>query len=273
MNVDDESPFCRLHEQSPQIYCFSTGRIPPFRLPQDFPLNTTTLLYGVPSGCSFGSIVALEWLGLPYRLTRIAMPQEVISDDYRRLNPVAETPTLITAGGETISESMAILNHLGAHGVGTGLAFAQGTPDFDRLNQMLAFLNTTFFNAFSALWHALEHGSEGAEQRVLTDYGRGKVERAHAVLERLLGDRPWLLGEQRTLADAYFIGIARWTRYHDVADRRDYPNLQRLFEKLETDPAVIFAHAIEAERPAVSAGGFLGHVSLQDVLEPFRTAA
>lgn len=236
-------------------------------------MNTTTLLYGVPSGCSFGSIVALEWLGLPYRLSRIAMPEDVTSDDYRRLNPVAETPTLITPDGEAISESMAILNHLGARGLGTGLAFAQGTRDFDRLNQMLAFLNTTFFNAFSPLWHALEHGSEGTEKRVLTDYGRGKVVRAHAVLEQMLGDRPWLLGDQRTLADAYFIGIARWTRYHDVADRRDYPRLQRLFEQLEADPAVIFAHAIEAERPAVSAGGFLGHVSLREVLEPSRAAA
>lgn len=236
-------------------------------------MNTTTLLYGVPSGCSFGSIVALEWLGLPYRLSRIAMPEDVTSDDYRRLNPVAETPTLITPDGEAISESMAILNHLGARGLGTGLAFAQGTRDFDRLNQMLAFLNTTFFNAFSPLWHALEHGSEGTEKRVLTDYGRGKVVRAHAVLEQMLGDRPWLLGDQRTLADAYFIGIARWTRYHDVADRRDYPRLQRLFEQLEADPAVIFAHAIEAERPAVSAGGFLGHVSLCEVLEPSRAAA
>lgn len=236
-------------------------------------MNTTTLLYGVPSGCSFGSIVALEWLRLPYRLSRIAMPEEVTSVDYRRLNPVAETPTLITPDGEAISESMAILNHLGARGLGTGLAFAQGTRDFDRLNQMLAFLNTTFFNAFSPLWHALEHGSEGTEKRVLTDYGRGKVEHAHAVLERMLGDRPWLLGDQRTLADAYFIGIARWTRYHDVADRRDYPRLQRLFEQLEADPAVIFAHAIEAERPAVSAGGFLGHVSLREVLEPSRAAA
>lgn len=236
-------------------------------------MNTTTLLYGVPSGCSFGSIVALEWLGLPYRLSRIAMPEDVTSDDYRRLNPVAETPTLITPDGEAISESMAILNHLGARGLGTGLAFAQGTRDFDRLNQTLAFLNTTFFNAFSPLWHALEHGSEGTERRVLTDYGRGKVVRAHAVLEQMLGDRPWLLGDQRTLADAYFIGIARWTRYHDVADRRDYPRLQRLFEQLEADPAVIFAHAIEAERPAVSAGGFLGHVSLREVLEPSRAAA
>ena len=32
---------------------------------------------------------------------------------------------------------------------------------------------------------------------------------------------------------------------HDVLDRREYPRLQRLFERLEADSAVRFAHAIE----------------------------
>jgi hypothetical protein len=44
----------------------------------------------------------------------------------------------------------------------------------------------------------------------------------------------------------------------------DYPNVLRLFEKLEADPAVAFAHAIEEERPAKSAHGFRGHVTLVD---------
>ena len=77
-----------------------------------------TLMYGIPSGCSFGSIVALEWLGEPYRLCRIEMPAVVQSDAYREINPVGETPTLVTATGDPISESMAILNHLGARGIG-----------------------------------------------------------------------------------------------------------------------------------------------------------
>ena len=93
------------------------------------------------------------------------------------------------------------------------------------------------------------------------------------VMLAMLGDQPWLLGEHKTLADAYFIGIARWTRYHDVVDRRDYPNLQRLFDKLEADPAVIFAHAIEKQQPATSAGGFLGEVGLQQMLSKLPLAA
>lgn len=232
-----------------------------------------TLLYGVPSGCSFGSIVALEWLGEPYRLCRIQMPEMVQGATYRQINPVGETPTLVTTTGERISESMAILNHLGARGIDKGLAFPQGTPGFDRLNQMLAFLNTSFFSAFGPLWYALEHGAEGTEKEALRAYGAAMVSKAHANLEAMLGNKDWLLGDHRTLADAYFIGIARWTKYHDVVDRRDYPGLQRLFDKLETDPAVRFAHAIERGEPAVSTGGFEGEVSLDDLLRRQALAA
>ncbi|MGK9165254.1 glutathione S-transferase family protein [Inquilinus limosus] len=230
------------------------------------------LFYGVPSGCSFGSIVALEWLGEPYRLCRIEMPAVVQGEAYRRLNPVGETPTLMTADDRLISESMAILNHLGARGIDQRLAFPQSTHGFDRLNQMLAFLNTSFFNAFSPLWYALEHGIEGAEREVLRAYGAAKVAKAHADLEAMLGGRDWLLGD-RTLADAYFIGIARWTKYHDVVDRRDYPGLQRLFERLEADPAVRFAHAVERGEPARSTGRFLGEIGLDEALGRLKLAA
>ncbi|WP_426756747.1 glutathione S-transferase family protein [Myxococcus sp. Y35] len=231
-------------------------------------MELPTLFYGVPSGCSFGSIVALEWLGQPYRLCRIVMPEEVTTETYRRINPVEETPTLMTDKGALISESMAILNHLGARGVDKGLGFAQGTPGFDRLNQMLGYLNTTFFSAFGSLWYAIEHDSmPEAEKQVLRAYGARRVITAHQKLETLLDNKPWLLGEQRTLADAYFIGIARWTQYHDVLNRRDYPGLQALFERLEADPAVQFAHAIEKGETPRGSGAFQGHVRLEDVLQ------
>ncbi|MGX6571173.1 glutathione S-transferase family protein [Cupriavidus necator] len=229
-------------------------------------MPTTTLFYGVPSGCSFGSIVALEWLGEPYRLSRIEMPEIVTSDAYRRINPIGETPTLMDAQGNFLSESQAIMNHIGARGIAGKLGFAQDTRDFDRLNQMLGYLNTSFFSAFAPLWYALEHGVQGAELEALTRYGAAEVRNVHAELEAMLGGRPWLLGEHRTVADAYFIGIARWTKYHAVLNREDYPNLQRLYNQLEADPAVRFAHAVERQAPAQSQGGFQGHVTLEEVL-------
>lgn len=234
---------------------------------------TPILFYGVPSGCSFGSIVALEWLGQPYRLSRVEMPEEVTDEEFRRINPVGETPVLRTAAGDDLTESMAILNHVGARGIEQRLAFAQGTPEFDQLNRMLAFLNTSFFGAYAPLWYALEHGAEGAEKQALTEFGRAKVRKAHEDLSAMLGDKPWLLGEHRTLADAYFIGIARWNEYHHAIDRREYPNLQRLYDKLEADPAVVFAHAVEDKRAAASSGGFAGEVAFRELLAAMPKAA
>jgi glutathione S-transferase len=197
---------------------------------------TPILFYGVPSGCSFGSIVALEWLRQPYHLCRIDMPGQVQGEDYRRLNPLGETPTLRTAQGELLSESLAILNHLAAKGIAQGLGFAQGTSGFDRLNHRLAYLNTSFFGAYAPLWHALEH-AEGDDGEALRAYGTTKVRHAHQALEQMIGTGPWLLGEQRSFADAYFAGIARWNDYHQVVDRREFPGCSSCSSACRTTPA------------------------------------
>lgn len=218
------------------------------------------LFYGVPEGCSFGAIVALEWSGLPYQLCRIDMPSVVSSDAFKRINPVGETPSLRTADGRFVSQSMAILHHIGAARPGSGVVPAQGSADADRFNEMLAFLNTDFFDAFSPLWYAMEHGLEGEALRAVKAMGQDKVRRAHAALERLLGAREWLAGDHRTAADAYLMGIARWNDFHEVLDRRDYPAMNALYERLLSDPAVRFAHAVEHGEPAISGGAFAGHV-------------
>jgi glutathione S-transferase len=154
-----------------------------------------------------------------------------------------------------------------------GLGFAQGSAAFDRLNETLAFLNTSFFDAFSPLWYALEHGAEGAGKDALVAFGREKVAKAHADLRARLGHRQWLLGDHRSLADAYFAGIARWADFHQAVERHRYPGLQRLYDRLQDDPAVRFAHAIEEQQAARSSGTFSGHVDLAEMLALLRERA
>jgi glutathione S-transferase len=232
-----------------------------------------TLFYGVPEGCSFGSIVALEWSGAKYHLCRVEMPEVVSSEDFKQINPVGETPSLLLPDGSIVSESVAILHHIAVKARSKSLGFEPGSPDDDRLHQMLAFLNTSFFGAFSPLWYSFEHSLEPAAKQALRDYGIKKVEKRHAQLEALLGDRQWLVGDGRSLADAYFMGIAQWNDFHQVVDRRKFPALNSLYQRMLEDPAVRFAHAIEHEEPAVSAGGFQGHVSLPDALGLRKQAA
>ncbi|HET6158011.1 MAG TPA: glutathione S-transferase [Dongiaceae bacterium] len=230
------------------------------------------LFYGVPHGCSFGSIVALEWLGRPYRLCRIDMlaPKD---ERYARINPKHQTPTLLLEDGEALAESFAILQHVAARDLGQRLGFLQGTREFDRLNSVLAFLHTEVHGAFSPAWTAFKLPEDAVQEReMLRALARKRAAESYARLESMLSQRAWLAGDVRTVADAYLTGIARWGEDLQLFDlKREHPRLHRHLQKLEADQAVIFAHAIEDGRPATSSGGFFDHVTLEE-LQP-RLAA
>ncbi|MDQ8021490.1 MAG: glutathione S-transferase family protein [Moraxellaceae bacterium] len=230
-------------------------------------MNTPVLFYGVPQGCSFGSIVALEWLGEPYQLCRIEMLEHPWPALYAKVNPRNLTPGYLDAANQPLSESAAILSHIAARAPERGLGFAPGTRGNDQLAQMLSFLTTDFFAAFAPLWAAYEmQDADDATRTVLTRLGSADVAQNFATLDALLATRDWLVGGQRTVADAYLPGIARWAAYHRLFDAaRDYPNVARYLARIQQDPAWQFATAIERKAVASSSGGFAGHVTLEEL--------
>jgi glutathione S-transferase len=230
------------------------------------------LFYGVPHGCSFGSIVALEWLGQPYRLSRIDM-LAAKDERYAHINPKHQTPTLLLENGEALGESLAILSHIAARDLGQRLGYLQGTRAFDRLNSALSFLHTEVHGAFSPAWTAFKLPNDATKEKdMLRALAREQAARAYAHREHMLSGREWLAGNVRTVADAYLTGVARWGEDLRLFDlKREFPRLHQHLQKLEVDKALIFAHAIEDERQATSSDGFLGHVTLDD-LQP-RLAA
>ncbi|MEI5678723.1 MULTISPECIES: glutathione S-transferase family protein [unclassified Mesorhizobium] len=222
------------------------------------------LFYGVPYGCSFGSIVALEWLGQPYRLCRVDMLAKKESETFGGVSPLGETPALLLEDGRPLVESFAIMQNIVARG--RDRRFGQGSEEFDRLNSVLAYLHTTFHSAFSPAWTAYKLAEDDPNREVLRALAREKAARSYAHLQDMMADREWLAGDTKTVADAYFIGIARWGEDLGLFDiAKEYPELHRHIARLEADSGVIFAHAIEDEKPATSSGGFLGHVTLAEL--------
>lgn len=226
------------------------------------------LLYGFPSGTSMGLVAALEWLGQPYRLTRVDMLGEMREPSYARINARHETPVLITADGRPLTETMAIAAWLEARDADRRISFDPLSPEADRMHQIMAFLNTGFTGAFTPLWVALELETPDPDyQAALRRFGRDMVIQRHDKLEAMLDDGPWLVGRRRSLADALLAGVARWLEYHEVADIARWPRLQALRARVESDPAVHFARALEEGRPAEGSGALAGHVPLAEVIE------
>lgn len=231
------------------------------------PTSEPILTSGFPLGSSAGLVAAFEWLGQPYRLTRVDMLGEMREAPYKRLNGRVETPVLITDEGRVLTETMAIALWLEARDTERRISFEPGTPVADRMHQYIAFLNTGFTGAFFNMWVALEADDASEEEReTLRKFGRSFVAKRHEQLEAMIGDSPYLLGDKPTLADAVFAGVARWVEFHKAIDPRDYPRILALRQRIEADPAFRFAVAIEDGKPAIGSGAMKGLIPLADVL-------
>jgi glutathione S-transferase len=222
------------------------------------------LLYGFPLGSSAGLVAAFEWLGEPYRLCRVDMLRDLKTDAYARVNGRRETPVLITDEGRLLSETMAIALWMEARDTARRITFPIGTAESDRMHQFMGFVNSSFSAAFSPLWAALEMSPPQPDaQAVLREFGRRAVTKRHEQLEAMIGDTPFLVGDRPTLADAMLAGVARWLEFHQVFDVGRYPRLHRVRQRIESEPAFVFARGIEAGERLAGVGAIRGQVPLE----------
>lgn len=228
------------------------------------------LLYGFPLGSSMGLVAAFERLGQPYRLARVDMLSEMKNDAYARVNGRQETPVLITEDGRAVTETMAIAGWLADRDTDRRISFAPGAAEADRMRQLMAYVNTGFTAAFSPLWFALENeGEDPAYLEALQTYGRAAVAERHAKLEAMIGETAFLVGDRLSLADTTLIGVARWNEFHQATDPAAYPKLAALRRRIEAEPAVRFAQAIEDGETPLGSGACLGQVPLAEVLAKY----
>ena len=82
-------------------------------------------LYGTRGSGSAAVEVALEACALPFRIVRAAeWEADSAVDELRRVNPLGQIPTLAMPDGSVMTESAAILIHLGLHVVPPGSLIA-----------------------------------------------------------------------------------------------------------------------------------------------------
>ncbi|ERM00298.1 glutathione S-transferase [Brucella intermedia 229E] len=231
------------------------------------------LIYGFPAGSSMGLVAALEWLGKPYRLCRVDMLTEMREPAYKRINRRVETPAFVTDEGRVVTENMAIAAWLEARDTERRISFDPLSREADRMHQLMGFINTGFTGMFGPLWAAMEMQSpDPAMKSALTRWGGGeRVIERHDRLEEMIGATLFLVADRPTLADALLVGgVARWLDFHQVADAARWPKLAAVRSRIEADPAVIHAMALERGGEALPGNGaFQGHVGLEELIEQF----
>jgi glutathione S-transferase len=198
-------------------------------------------LYFKTGACSLSSRITLLEIGLPFEAVRVDTDTARTQDgaNYREINPRGYVPALEIEPGVVITENPAILQYLADRAPEAGLAPTAGTLERIRLQEWLNFTSSELHKAFSPWFTG--HPLEGAA----LERAKAMLARRIADVERGLSDgRPFILGQNFTIADAYLFVVLNWSGFIGV-DLGAWPNVAAYMHRLLARPAIQSALAAE----------------------------
>ncbi|HSC86938.1 MAG TPA: glutathione transferase GstA [Polyangiaceae bacterium] len=193
----------------------------------------TLQLFYSPGSCSLSPHIALREAGLHFELVRVDLrAKRTASDvDFLSINPKGYVPALLLGDGELITEGAIIVQYIADQVPDARLAPRAGTPERRRLQEWLHFIATELQKGISPLNNPKANDELKAALRP-------KLDSRFALLSRALRDRPYLLGNDFSVADGYAYYVLRSLRKLDPEALQRDETLLAYFQRLEARPAI-----------------------------------
>jgi glutathione S-transferase len=205
-------------------------------------------LYFSPGACSLSPHIVARELGIELQLEKVdSKEKKVVSTggDYLAINPKGYVPALELDGGGVLTEGPAIVQYLADKKPEAMLAPPNGTLERYRLQEMLGYINSEIHKTYSPLFNR-NISPELRDERL------AYLRRRYSVIEKQLVNRPYLFGDQFTVADAYLFVVTNWSRAVQL-DLSEYPNVLAFQKRVASRPAVVAAMVEEGLRPPAAA--------------------
>lgn len=200
-----------------------------------------TLYTGKRSGAASVEVLAAA-LGLDVELRDAAPWTEPIGpfyDELRAVNPLAQLPTLVTPGGEVLTESVAILWTLLERHPSEWMP-APSTRERAACLRWMQFAASTVYTAVGVADYPARWTTSRAPA------ARAAVERAAVARMKLGWDivarafpqkKGFLLGERPQVCDVYLSNLSRWWKMRDYL-KDAHPSFAALMQRVDRLPEV-----------------------------------
>lgn len=205
-------------------------------------------LYSAPGTCGTAMQIVLEWIGKSYDIEHLDLAG-MKSPEYIALNPAGVVPTLVDAD-VPLSEGLAILLHLVDQNPDAKIGPAAGEEGRDDLYRWLAFISATLHPFFWPYFMPMRYIDDEEQYPAVRKAAETRVDYALTIIDTHLEDREWILGGNKSVADAFLYPMASWA-YGFEKSTASYPNIDRIIRKLAADPAVQAVHASQGTNPKV----------------------
>jgi glutathione S-transferase len=189
-------------------------------------------LYYSPGACSLSPHIVLREAGLAFEPVMAPTKTHKLPDgtDYYTINPLGYVPMLELDDGTRLREGPAIVQYVADQVPQKNLAPANGTLPRYRLQEWLTFIGTEIHKSFSPLFNPAmpDEGKKIYRERLANRF---------AFVNGELEGKPYVMGEQFSVADAYLYTVTRWAKPMQI-DLSPYPNLVAHNARVEARPAV-----------------------------------
>ena len=160
--------------------------------------------------------------------------------DFTKSNPKGYVPALLLDSGELLTEGAAIVQYIADQAPAKKLAPANGTIERYRLQSWLNFIGTELHKSCSPFFNP----ASGKEWKEIAS---ANLERRLAYVNEQLEGKPYLMGEDFSVADGYLFTVLGWMKFIKI-DLAKWPNLAAYVDRVAARPAV--QAALKAEQGA-----------------------
>src|SRR6186997_3135571 len=198
------------------------------------------LLYGSQGSGSAAIEAALKLAQVPYRVVETATwERNAAYDDLLKVNPLGQVPTLVLPDGTAVSESAAILIHLGLAHPASGLLPADAAGRARALRG-LVFVAANCYAAIGIIdyperW-TVPPDDAATNERVRAG-ARGRLHAYWSMFADVFGREPYLNGEAPGALDCLAAVVSKWSgaRAHLAAR---HPALPATIARIEAHPVI-----------------------------------
>ncbi|SAK75214.1 glutathione S-transferase domain-containing protein [Caballeronia catudaia] len=196
-------------------------------------------LFYKAGACSLASHIVLEEAGLPYEIEAVDLKTKRTASgaDFTAINAKGYVPALLLDGGELLTEGPAIMQFVADQAPAKHLAPLADAMSRYRLQGWLTFIGTELHKNFSPFFNPAASSDWKAA-------AMSNLERRLTYTAQQLTDKPYLLGDEFSIGDAYLFTVLGWAKHIDL-DLGKWPVLVAYQARVGARPAV--QRAMKAE--------------------------
>ena len=195
-------------------------------------------LYYAPGTCAQAVLIALHEAGASFEAKRLNLAEgEQRSAAYLAINPKGRVPALVTPEG-VLSETSALLLYVAQTHPAAQLAPLDDPFRLAHMQEFNSYLASTVHVSHAHRPRASRWADDEAAQKAMQAKVPQNMRDGFTVIEQhYLGDKPWVMGEQYTVADSYLFTMAGWLK-GDGVDIAEFPRVAAHFARVKARPAV-----------------------------------